>query len=874
MNGKLYRCFFLILVISGWLLPLSGQSTLEWSSWTTLPANPHLEKENAEAVQPGLAGAYSGMSGNVMIIAGGANFPDDPPWDGGTKVYWDQIYAFQIDEEGGPHWIPIEQNLEVPMAYGGSVQRGDEVILIGGENEDGVVSDVIGIRWDAVTQDVVIRKLTSLPDGFEVGGAALVNGRMMVHGVKDGANVLLSHDVSGNWEELPGCPGPPRYYPVVQVQDNGRVEGFYVFSGRSQDDTGTFTLLTNGYMYDHIQNTWVPLGPIGGSNDNPVCVMGAASVRSGASHILIFGGDDGRELLLRNDISRQLNLVSREQDSIGLQEKLRNLFVNHPGFSRIVRSYHTITNTWTELDTFSGDLPVTTNAFVRDGHFFITSGEIHPGIRTPVIWKGTQRDINVGFGWLNYVVIALYFLAMILIGIKYSRRQKSTDDYFKGGGRIPWWAAGLSLFGTSLSAITFMAIPAKTYMTDWGYFFFQMTPLLVAPILIALYIPYFRGLNITSAYEYLEKRFNLLTRILGSLSFMILQLGRVGIVLFLPSIAVSLVTGVSIELCIVVMGLVSIMYTMMGGIEAVIWTDVLQVVILMGGAILSLILLFTQIDMSAGDAFQRLVHDDKFRILDTAFDFTRPTIWVVILGGIFANLITSGSDQTMVQRYMTTSSEEEAKRSVWTFALLAIPATLIFFTIGTALYLYYQNHAYQLNPTLANEDAIFPWYIVTELPAGVSGLLIAGIFSAAMSTLSSSMNSVSTAIITDFYHRFSWGSAKSELRMARIVTMVFGIAGTIFALLMASWNIQSLWDQFQLYVGLFAGGLGGLFLLGMTTRRANGRGAVIGLVCSAIIQYFLTYYTHMHVLLFAATGFVSCYVLSYLFSLLFQAQRQ
>src|SRR5690606_35173768 len=218
---------------------------------------------------------------------------------------------------------------------------------------------------------------------------------------------------------------------------------------------------------------------------------------------------------------------------------------------------------------------------------------------------------------------------------------------------------------------------------------------------------------------------------------------------------------------------------------------------------LALFWMINQIEIGGFQAFNQLAEDHKFQILDSALDFRKPTIWVVLLGGFFANLITSGSDQTMVQRYLTTSSRGEANRSVWTFALLAIPATLIFFSIGSTLYLFYQHFPDRLDVGLTNHDAIFPWYIVSELPQGVSGLLIAGIFSAAMSTLSSSMNSVSTAFITDFYQRFSWGKASDELRMAKTATLVFGVIGTGFALLMGTMSIQSLWDQFQLYVGLF-----------------------------------------------------------------------
>ena len=858
-----------------WLIlggSLWGQTHMTWSAWSVLPDNPELAKSGVSDKQPGLAGVYAGVSNGMLIVAGGANFPFQPPWEGGEKVYWDHIYVCPIQSEDGEDWMETDIRLPVPMGYGGVVEKDGEIILIGGENSSGPVDEVVALSWDPDNQEIVLRSLSVLPEGFHALSAGKVGGRILVHGVDNSGNALWEWNPSGSWISRQGCPGPPRWFPATAVQHDGYTEGFYLFSGRSEEQ-GKISLLSDGYMYDHVRDEWTNLGVLD-EPWGPKTLMGAAAVPIGSAHIFVFGGDDGLELLERVRLNERISMTSEQSVLDSLRSELTSRFTQHPGFMREVRSYHTITNTWHIMDTFPSGWPVTTSAFNYNNHVFIVSGEIHPGIRTPTIWKGSRTPKTTSFGTLNYVVIGIYFLLMILIGVKFSRRQKTTTDYFKGGGRIPWWAAGLSLFGTSLSAITFMAIPAKTYMTDWGYFLFQMTPLVAAPVLIGLYIPYFRSLNITSAYEYLENRFNLLTRMLGSLSFMILQLGRVGIVLFLPSLAVNLVTGIDITTCIIVMGVVSILYTIMGGIEAVIWTDVLQVIILMGGAFLALFWMINQIEIGGFQAFNQLAEDHKFQILDSALDFRKPTIWVVLLGGFFANLITSGSDQTMVQRYLTTSSRGEANRSVWTFALLAIPATLIFFSIGSTLYLFYQHFPDRLDVGLTNHDAIFPWYIVSELPQGVSGLLIAGIFSAAMSTLSSSMNSVSTAFITDFYQRFSWGKASDELRMAKTATLVFGVIGTGFALLMGTMSIQSLWDQFQLYVGLFAGGLGGLFLLGMTAPRAHGRGAVVGLVLSGIIQYFLTQYTHLHVLMFSATGFLSCYVLSYLFSILIPPSRE
>ena len=295
----------------------------------------------------------------------------------------------------------------------------------------------------------------------------------------------------------------------------------------------------------------------------------------------------------------------------------------------------------------------------------------------------------------------------------------------------------------------------------------------------------------------------------------------------------------------------------------------MQVVVLMGGAILCLLLIICQTDGGLPAFYDIAADHHKLKILDAAFNFREPTIWVVILGGFFANLISSGSDQTMVQRYLTTKDEQGAAKSAWTFAWLAIPATIIFFGLGTALFVFYNQHPGKLNAGIDINDAILPWYIINELPAGISGLIVAGLFSAAMSSLSSSMNSAATAFTTDFYGRFKFGDAASELGVARMATLIFGIAGTAFAMMMASWDIKSLWDQFQLYIGLFAGGLGGLFLLGITTKKANGAGAIIGLIFSAAVQYFLSRFTVMNVLLFSMTGFISCYLIGYLTSLLF-----
>ena len=276
--------------------------------------------------------------------------------------------------------------------------------------------------------------------------------------------------------------------------------------------------------------------------------------------------------------------------------------------------------------------------------------------------------------FFDILVITLYFILILGLGIYFSKRQKNTEDYFKARERIPSWAAGLSLFGTALSPITFMAIPAKTYSTDWSYFLLNMSVFLAVPLIVYLFIPYFRRKNIKTAYEYLEIRFSVIIRLVGSICFILYQIGRMGVVLFLPSIAINLVTGVDLFICISLMGVISLIYTLMGGIEAVIWTDVVQVFVLMGGVIISLAMNVINTD-GGFEGILEIAHlEDKFNTFDLTLSLKEPTVWVMLFGGFFANLTSYGTDHTMVQRYLVTPTKKEAQKSIWIGALLTIPS--------------------------------------------------------------------------------------------------------------------------------------------------------------------------------------------------------
>ena len=412
-----------------------------------------------------------------------------------------------------------------------------------------------------------------------------------------------------------------------------------------------------------------------------------------------------------------------------------------------------------------------------------------------------------------------------------------------------------------------MAIPARSFSSDWTWISLSMTIVIIAPLISIFVLPFYRRLNITTAYEYLEKRFDVVVRMIASALFMVFQFARGGIVLYLPAIALSIVTNIDIRICILSVGLFSIFYTLLGGIEAVIWTDVFQVFVLLIGALLTLIIIPHYVDGGVSGMLRIALEDEKLKLFDFQFSLKEPTFWILILGGLGNNIISYGSDQTVIQRYLTTKNEKDASRAIWTNAFMVIPTIVIWFSLGTAIYTFYKSNPSLLSATMERTDGIFPWFIATELPAGISGLLIAGIFSASMSSLDSSMNSVATAFTTDFYKRIKISSSNREcLFVARASTVIFGLLSIIFALAMATWEIQSIWSMFVKYIGLFGGGLGGLFILAIFTNRVDSKCAIWGLLTSTIIQYILLKNDSINGVLFSAIGIISCVTTGYLLS--------
>lgn len=878
---------FLLLIISVSGITQSNNHEISWKiKWEELPSLPPGLNQKTQA---GLAGAFAGSTENVVIVAGGTNFPGKMVWDGGKKSYHDDIFILEKNGRETYKW-ELGHKFPYKVAYGLSITTELGIVCIGGNNSDEHFSSVILMKWNKELREVEFEKLPDMPYTCSQMSGSVLNNKIYVaggyiDGVPGNKFVVLDLDNYGkpgwSWEYLPDYPGPPRLQAVVVAQNAGDFDNLYMISGSSYStENENPDILCSVCSYHLINNSWTYVSDIKPDGNESVSLHGASGIKSGVNHILFIGGVNKE--IFYNAWKRERTLVEAKQISDyaqiqNIEKEIYNYFTQEPEYFRFNKQiliYHTITENWISAGEYPYPAPAGATMIDFEDGFLMINGEIKPGVRSKKVYYG-KIVYKPNFGLINYLVLLIYLIGMLYLGYFFMKREKSTNDFFKGGGRIPWWAAGISIFATMLSAITFMAIPAKTYMADWRYFTMAVTICMVVPIIVKFYLPFFRKLKVTSAYEYLEIRFNLSSRLLASVLFSVFMVSRIAIVLFLPSLALSTVTGISVYACIIAMGIVTIVYCTMGGIEAVIWGDVIQGFILLGGAIISVIFLVSGTEGGFSGIIDLSAEQEKFKILDFAFNLKQPVFWVVLFGGLANNLISYSSDQTVIQRYLTTKNEKSAAKGIWLNGIISIPVSVLFYFLGTVLYSFYKSNPQDLYPGMENADSIFPYFIVSHLPVGIAGLLIAAIFSATMSTLSSNINSVATAFTTDFYKRlFPESSDSRRLFIARISGIIVGIAGILLALFMVRWNIKSIFDHFNIIIGLFASGLGGLFAMGLFTKRINSVGALSGFIGSAIALIIVKYFTDISFLLYGFIGLVICFIIGYMVSMIIPSGRK
>lgn len=469
---------------------------------------------------------------------------------------------------------------------------------------------------------------------------------------------------------------------------------------------------------------------------------------------------------------------------------------------------------------------------------------------------------------IDITVIIIYLLAMLLVGVWFSRRNKSSEQFTKASGLIPGWAVGISLYATFLSSNTFLGVPGKAFGTNWNALVFSLSMPLAAWAAVKYFVPFYRTTGGISAYTHLEHRFGSWARTYAVLCFLLTQLARMGSIFFGIALSLQALTGFDMTVIMVVTGICIVIYTVLGGMEAVIWTEVVQGILLTFGGLLILYLVVINIDGGVSSVINIGLADKKFSLGNLNMDFVGPSFWVILLYGFFINLNNFGMDQNYVQRYHTATSSKEAARSVWLCVKLYIPISLLFFIIGTALYAYYAQHPeltetirlqaaaerLPVNATAAEisalattlqaqdyGDKVMPHFMVNMVPVGLLGLVISAIMAAAMSTISSGMNASATVFTEDVYKRYIQPNStnRQSLRMLFIATGVFGVLGIVTGISMI--GVKSILDVWWELSGIFAGGMLGLFLLGIISKKAGNSDAVIAVIAGVLVILWMTF---------------------------------
>jgi len=466
-------------------------------------------------------------------------------------------------------------------------------------------------------------------------------------------------------------------------------------------------------------------------------------------------------------------------------------------------------------------------------------------------------------------VLLVYLAGVVGFGCWFVRYSRNTEGFMLAGRSLPGWAVGLSIFGTYLSSNTFIGVPGKAYGSDWNSFVLSLSLPIAAVIAVRVFVPFYRKTGEVSAYQHLERRFGPWARVFAMACYLLTQVVRMGSIMLGVALGMHALLGWDMATIIVATGALVTLYTLLGGIEAVIWTDVAQSIVLMTGALVVTLLLVFGMPEGPGQIFSIAAEHHKFSLGSFGPSLTDTTFWVVLVYGLTMNLNNFGIDQSFVQRYHTARDDREAARSVWLGGLLYLPVSAVFFFIGTCLFAYYQTQPdlladvetrvaaeklqgerAQLSDTDYERrlgevrdglqpadvgDKVLPHFLVQHLPPGVAGLLIAAIFAAAMSSIDTSLNSSATIVLSDIYKRYLRDRAGERESMIVLysATLAFGAMGTGVAVSLI--GVPSVLDAWWFLSGIFAAGMLGLFLLGLVARTPDNRAAVAGVSAGVLV---------------------------------------
>lgn len=472
---------------------------------------------------------------------------------------------------------------------------------------------------------------------------------------------------------------------------------------------------------------------------------------------------------------------------------------------------------------------------------------------------------------IDIIVFLLFTGGVVAFGCSFFKKKGTSEEFTSAGRSLPGWVVGMSIFATYVSSISYLGYPGKAFSGDWNAFVFSLSIPIASYFAARYFVPFYRSQDSISTYSFLENRFGPWARIYASSCYLLTQIARTGSILYLLALPMNVLLGWHIQTIIVVTSVAIVLYSMLGGMKAVIWTEAIQGIILIGGALVCMFILLFDMPGGPVQTFSIAMEDGKFSLGSFGSSLSESTFWVCLIYGIFTNLQNYGIDQSYVQRYHTAKNEKEAKFSALFGGYLFIPVSAVFFMIGTGLYAFYKVHPGIL-PDGVGADYVFPFFIVNELPVGLTGLLIASIFAAGMSTIATSVTSSSTIILTDYYQRFRKHAGNRErMLVLKLSSVGVGVAGILVAF--AFMSVQSALDAWWALASIFSGGMLGLFLLGYISRKARNFDAVLGVVCGVILVCWIVISPFVHANLAIVFGTLLIFLVGFLSANLLNKRR-
>lgn len=452
-------------------------------------------------------------------------------------------------------------------------------------------------------------------------------------------------------------------------------------------------------------------------------------------------------------------------------------------------------------------------------------------------------DKGTGFTKIDLMILIVYLLAVLIIGMMFSKKDMKGKEFFKGDGSIPWWVTSVSIFATLLSPISFLSLAGNSYAGTWILWFAQLGILIAVPLTIKFFLPIYSRLDIDTAYHYLDIRFaSKGLRILGALMFIIYQIGRMSIIMYLPCVVLSSLMNINVNILIIIMGVIAIIYSYTGGLKSVLWTDFIQGAVLIIGVVFALVYLISGIDGGFGAIWTQLTQNHKFLgENEVIFDpnIFKTSVFIILVGAGFNTFASYVSSQDIVQRFTTTTDRKKLNKMMLTNGALSVFIATVFYLIGTGLSVFYTQNPI---PAIAKQDQIFASYVSLELPVGITGILLAAIYAASQSTLSTGLNSVATSWALDVQPYLSKNiSEEKQTKLAQYISLGIGILTIGISMLLANGDIKSAYETFNSFMGLVLGVLVGIFVLGAFTKKANAKGTFIAFIVAACVIIFIKY---------------------------------